>query len=55
MWAISALGDIDGGLGWLTFWPAAVVVAIWSLVVIAFALKSALPAVETAKMMAQME
>ncbi len=55
MWVISALGDIDGGLGWLTFWPAAVVVAIWSLVVIAFALKSALPAVETAKMMAQME
>jgi amino acid transporter len=55
MWIISAVGDIDGGRGWLTFWPAAIVVAIWSLVVIELAVRSALPAVETGEMMAQME
>jgi amino acid transporter len=55
MWVISALGDVDGGAGWLTFWPGVIVVAIWSLIVIELALRSALPAAETAEMMTKME
>ena len=55
MWILVALGDNDGGLGWLTFWPGVVAVAIWSLVVIELALRSALPAQETAAMMLEME
>lgn len=55
MWVLSAVGDIDGGYGLLTFWPAVVAVAIWSLVVIELALWSALPAAETAEMMERME
>lgn len=54
MWILSALGDIDGGLGWLTFWPGVVAVTVWSLVVIELALRSALPAEETAEMMTKM-
>ncbi len=49
------MGDIDGGRGWLTFWPGVIAVAVWSLIVMEVALRSALPAVETAEMMAQME
>jgi len=52
MWILSALSDVGGGLGWLAFWPGVVIVAIWSLVVIRFALKDALPAEETAKALA---
>ena len=55
MWILSAVGDIDGGRGWLTFWPGVIAVAVWSLIVMEVALRSALPAVETAEMMAQME
>lgn len=55
LWVLSALGDVDGGYGYLTFWPGVVAVAVWSLVVMELALRSALPATETAEMMAQME
>jgi len=55
MWVLSALGDVGGGWGVLGFWPAVVVVAVWSLVVLALALVSALPPGETAAMMQRME
>ena len=45
MWVLSALSDVGGGFGVLGFWPGVVLVAIWSLFVIALALRSALPAV----------
>jgi hypothetical protein len=55
MWLISALGDIDGGYGLLGFWSSAAVIAVWSLVVLALALRSAIPAAETAELMVEME
>jgi amino acid transporter len=55
MWVLSALGDVGGGLGVLGFWPGVILVALWSLLVIALALRSALPAAETAAMMIRME
>jgi amino acid transporter len=55
MWVFSGLSDIGGGFGVLGFWPGAIVVAIWSLVVIALALHSALPAAGTAEIMVRME
>lgn len=55
MWALSALGDIGGGLGLIGFWPGVAIVAAWSLFVIWLALRSALPAVETAEFMVRME
>jgi amino acid transporter len=55
MWGLSALGDVGGGFAVLGFWPGVIVVAIWSLIVIALAMRSALPAEETAEMMVRME
>ena len=55
MWILSAVGDVDGGLGWLGFWPGVVAVAVWSLIVMELAIWSALPALETAEMMTRME
>ncbi len=55
MWILSALGDVDGGKGLLTFRPSVVAVAIWSLIAIELALRSSLPAAETAEMMTKME
>ena len=55
MWILSALSDVGGGYDLLAFWPGVIAVAIWSLIVIALALRSALPAVETAKIMVHME
>jgi len=55
MWALSALSDIGGGFAVLGFWPGVALVAVWSLIVIALALRSALPAVETAKIMVRMD
>ena len=55
MWVLSALGDIGGGYGELGFWSGVVAVAFWSLVVIFLALRSAIPAAETAEMMVDME
>jgi amino acid transporter len=55
MWVLSALSDVGGGYGVLGFWPGVILVAVWSLLVIALALRSALPAVETAKIMVHME
>lgn len=54
MWVITALGGVGGGLGWLGFWPAVIVTIIWSLIVIALAVRCALVAEETASIMAQM-
>ena len=55
MWVLSAIGDVGGGFGRLRFWPGVIAVAIWSLIVIEVALRSALPAAETAEMMVRME
>lgn len=55
MWVLSALSDIGGGFGVLGFWTGVALVTLWSLVVIALALRSALPAQETAKIMVHME
>jgi len=51
LWVLSTLGDVDGGYGHLSFWPGAVAVAIWSLIVMELGLRSARPAAETAEMM----
>jgi hypothetical protein len=53
MWILSAIGD--GGAGWLTFWPGVIAVAVWSLIVMELAIRSALPAVETAEMTTKIE
>ncbi len=55
MWVLSALSDIGGGFGLLGFWPGVAAVAVWSLVVMALALRSALPAAETAEIMVRMQ
>ncbi len=55
MWVLSWLGNVGGGSGLVGFWPAAILVAIWSLIVIALAMRSAIPAEETAEIMTQME
>ncbi len=55
MWVLSALGDVGGGAAILGFWPGVVLVGVWSLIVIAIAIRSSLPAQETAEMMIQME
>lgn len=55
MWVLSALGDVGSGLGLLGFWAAVVLVAIWSLIVLWLAQRSALAPEETAAMMASME
>lgn len=51
MWIVSALGDIDGGFGLFGFWPCVTAVTLWSLFIIVLALRSALPAEETAAIM----
>jgi len=51
MWVLSALGNVGGGLGVLGFWPAVVLVAIWSLVVLTLAQNSAVSPEETEAMM----
>lgn len=55
LWALSAVGDIGGGLGLIGFWPGVAIIAAWSLIVIWLALRSALPAAETAALMARMD
>lgn len=54
VWVISALSDIGGGLGVLTFWPSAIVTVIWSLIVIAIAMRCALVAEDTVAVMSRM-
>jgi len=55
MWVLSALSDVGGGFRILGFWPGVMMVGAWSLVVIALALRSALPAAETANIMMHIE
>ncbi len=55
MWVLSAMEDVGVGLGVLGFWPAVVLVAIWSLFVMWLAQRSALAPKETTAMMASME
>jgi hypothetical protein len=55
MWALSAMSDIGGGYGLLAFWPGVIATAVWSLIVLWLALRSALPVEKTAEMMVRME
>ncbi|MGN6584171.1 MAG: APC family permease [Rhizobiaceae bacterium] len=55
MWILSALGDVGGGYSALGFWEGVIAVAVWSLIVIWLALRSAIPAEETAEMMLRAE
>jgi amino acid transporter len=55
MWGLSAISDIGHGAAFLGFWEGVVVVAIWSLIVMAIAERTALPASETIAIMAEMD
>jgi len=55
MWALSAMSDIDGGYGLLSFWPGVIITALWSLFAMWLALRSALPVEKTAEMKVRME
>ncbi len=56
MWVLSAMSGHDlGGYGLLGFWTAVVLTAVWSLIVIELAKRTALPAVETGKIMARIQ
>ncbi|HEX3882262.1 MAG TPA: APC family permease [Stellaceae bacterium] len=56
MWIVSALSGHDlGGYGVLGFWPAVVLTAGWSLIVIELAKRSSLPAEETGRILIQIE
>jgi hypothetical protein len=55
MWVLSGLGNVGGSYKVLSFRPGVIAVGIWSLIVIRLALRSALPAVETAEIMVHME
>ena len=54
MWELAALGNVGGG-GIPGFRAAVVLVAIWSLIVIAPAQRTALSPQETAALMARMD
>jgi len=53
MWVLSLLSQIGGGLGLLNFWPGVGAVAVWSLIVIELAQRSAIPAEQTGRFMAE--
>jgi amino acid transporter len=55
MWLLSALSDVGDGFRILGFWPGVMVVAAWSLAIIVLAVRSALPAGETANIMMHIE
>ncbi len=55
MWVLSALGDVGGGYGLISFWPGVIAVAAWSFAIIWLALRSALPAADIAEMMERIE
>jgi amino acid transporter len=56
MWIISALSGHDlGGYGVLGFWTSVVVTAVWSVVVIELAKRTALPAEETGRILIEIE
>ncbi len=55
MWVLSALSDIGGGFGVLRFWPGVIIVTVWSLIVMWLALRSSLPAEDTAEIMMRVE
>jgi amino acid transporter len=56
MWILSALSGSDlGGYGVLGFWPAVGVTAVWSLIVIEIAKRSSLSAVDTGRILIDIE
>ncbi|MDW9229938.1 APC family permease (plasmid) [Burkholderia cepacia] len=54
LWLLSWMGGIGGGLGVIGFGWDILLVAVWSLVVLALAMRSALSAGETSEMMGRM-
>ncbi|MBX4145109.1 APC family permease, partial [Ralstonia pickettii] len=54
LWLLSWMGGIGGGLGVIGFGWDILLVAVWSLVVLALAMRSALGAGETSEMMGRM-
>ncbi|KFE36945.1 APC family permease [Thioclava atlantica] len=55
MWVLSALGGTGHGFNLVGFWTGMALVALWSLVVIWFALRGALPAEETGALMERIQ
>lgn len=55
LWVLSALSDLGGGYDVLGFWGGVIAVAVWSLIVLALALRSALAPAETAAIMVRIE
>ncbi|OOY10439.1 APC family permease [Thioclava sp. F36-7] len=55
LWVITGLGTSDHALNVLNFWSGMGLVAVWSLVVIWFALRAALPAEETGALMERIQ
>lgn len=55
LWVISYLGPLSGGIGLFSFWVGNVVIVLWSLFTLWLALRSALPAAETARLMEELE
>jgi amino acid transporter len=55
MWVFSALSNIGGGFNLLGFWPGVAAVAVWSILIIVLALRSALPAAETVAIMMRID
>ena len=55
MWFLSGISDIGHGAGVIGFWAGVFLVAVWSLIVIRIALRTALTPVETEAIMARME
>ncbi len=55
MWMLSALAGIGGGYHVIGFWEAVVLVALWSLVVMYVAVRTALTPRETEEIMARMD
>ena len=53
MWVLSLMSTIGGGLGLLSFWPGVGAVTVWSLIVIELAKRSAIPAEETGRLIAE--
>lgn len=55
MWILSGISDIGDGAGLIGFWTGVVLVAIWSLIVMQIAVRTALSPAETEAIMARME
>ncbi len=55
MWILSGVSDIGGGAALIGFWVGVFLVAVWSLVVLRLAMRTALTPAETLRIMERME